>query len=206
MRSILPRDGLPESNITSLYEDATRRLWVGIGSALYRYDHGRFRQVIDAGLGGMVFAMANATDGDVGVVTSGLVESSLTRIRNDRIVERRTYPGEEVVTSIAADRNGGLWIAGDRLRYLINSRERVIPEFDSRYGYIRNIIVDEDGYVWLAATKGLVHFKDGHMQAITTANGLPRDHINTLIMDRRRSLWIYAQCGLIRVERSELEA
>jgi signal transduction histidine kinase/ligand-binding sensor domain-containing protein len=205
MTSILPKDGLPGRGITSLYEDATKRLWVGIGSALYRYSHGRFRRVMDAGLGGMVFAMANAAHGDVWIVTSGLIESSLLRIRNDQVIERYTYPGEEVVTSIATDRNGGLWIAGDRLRYLLNSRESVIPQFDSRYGYIRNIAVDEDESVWFAATKGLLRFKDGHMQAMTAANGLPCDHINTLIMDRKRAVWIYAQCGLIKIERSELE-
>lgn len=206
MTSILPKDGLPGANISSLHEDATKHLWVGIGSTLYRYDRGHFRLVMDAGLGSMVFAMANAADGGIWVVYSGLAESSLLRIRNDQIVERYTYPGEEVVTSVAADHNGGLWIAGDKLRYLVKSKEIVIPQFDSRYGYIRNIATDDDDSAWFAATKGLVRVKDGHMQAMTTANGLPCDQLNTLIMDRNRSLWIYAQCGLIKIERFELES
>jgi signal transduction histidine kinase len=40
---------------------------------------------------------------------------------------------------------------------------------------------------------------------MTTANGLPCDRINTLIVDKQRSLWLYAQCGLIKIERNELE-
>ena len=40
---------------------------------------------------------------------------------------------------------------------------------------------------------------------MTTANGLPCNSINTLIFDSHRSLWLYAQSGLIKIDHSELE-
>jgi signal transduction histidine kinase len=96
-------------------------------------------------------------------------------------------------------------MAGDKLRYLAASGVTTISKFGPRYGYIRNIAVDRDDFVWFGATKGLVGFRDGKLQVMTTSNGLPCERINTLIFDNHRSLWLYSQCGLIKIEHDELE-
>jgi signal transduction histidine kinase len=50
-----------------------------------------------------------------------------------------------------------------------------------------------------------VGVRAGQLQAMTTSNGLPCERTNTLILDNHRSLWLYAQCGLIKIDHSELE-
>jgi signal transduction histidine kinase len=86
-----------------------------------------------------------------------------------------------------------------------DSGEITLSAFGPRYGYIRNIAVDRDVLVWFGATKGLAGFEDGKLQVMTASNGLPCERINTLIFDNHHSLWLYAQCGLIKIEHSELE-
>jgi signal transduction histidine kinase len=44
------------------------------------------------------------------------------------------------------------------------------------------------------------------MQTMTVRNGLPCDRIYGLIFDSRDALWLYGQCGLVKIENIELQA
>lgn len=203
--SILPKDGLPGREVTSLLQDPAGGLWVGIDNGLFRIVRGKFVPVITPGRDNIVFAMTPGVNGNVWVATAGPITGRLVEINDGHLKVWRTFPPGEAVLALATDPQGRLWIAGDKLRYLQGSKETTINEFGPRYGYIRNIAVDRDSFVWFGATKGLVGFKDGNLQTMTSANGLPCERINTLILDNQRSLWLYAQCGLIRIDHNELE-
>jgi signal transduction histidine kinase/ligand-binding sensor domain-containing protein len=204
--SILPKDGLPGQAVTSLLEDAARTLWVGVDNSLFRFARGKFVPIMQ--LSGGPHLLTDMTRGAgesvwalVGTATTGM----LYQIHKGHVFERKNIPPQESELALAADARGAIWIAGDKLQYLDDSGGKTLSEFGPRYGYIRNIAIDHDGFVWFGATKGLLGFKDGRLQAMTTSNGLPCERINTLIVDKQRSLWLYAQCGLIKIERSELE-
>jgi signal transduction histidine kinase/ligand-binding sensor domain-containing protein len=203
--SILSKDGLPGREVTSLLEDPAEGLWLGIDNGLFHFEQGRFVPVIKPGGPNVVFAMTSRADGSVWASTGGSTTGTLVQIRNSHLSVRQTFPAEESVLALATNPHGGIWIAGDKLRYLDDSGETTLSAFGPRYGYIRNIAVDGADFVWFGATNGLVGVRAGQLQAMTTSNGLPCERINTLILDNHRSLWLYAQCGLIKIDHSELE-
>lgn len=203
--SILPKDGLPGREVTSLLEDPAGGLLVGIDDGLFHIVRRKFVPVIQPSGPHIVFAMASGADGSVWASTSGTVDGTVLRIQGGHRSVRQKVGPEDAVLSLATDPRGGIWLAGDRLRYMDSSGLKTISELGPRYGYIRNTVVDGDDFLWFGATKGLIGFRAGKLQIMTTTNGLPCERINTLIFDSHRSLWLYAQCGLIRIDHYELE-
>jgi len=61
--------------------------------------------------------------------------------------------------------------------------------------------------VWAATQPGGVsRIKDGRITTLTTRNGLPCDRIHWTTEGDDRSLWLYTACGLLRIERSQVDA
>jgi ligand-binding sensor domain-containing protein/signal transduction histidine kinase len=203
--SILPKDGLPGRVVTSILEDPSGGLWVGLDSSLFYLTDRKFVPVINRSAPNIVLSMTRGADGTLWAELGGATNNTLVRIQNGHVIAEKASPPGEAVMALAADHDGRLWLAGDKLHYLDNSGETTLTDFGPRYGYLRNIAVDSANFVWFGATKGLVGFRDGKMQVMTTKNGLPCERINTLVLDDHGFLWLYAQCGLIRIEHSELE-
>ena len=69
------------------------------------------------------------------------------------------------------------------------------------------LALDSDGALWASTEEGgLSRIKDGHVATLTSRNGLPCDTIHGTVLDDRRSLWVYAACGIFRITRPELDA
>ena len=202
--SILPKDGLPGREVTSILEDRSG-LWIGIDSRLFHLEKRKFVPVMDRGVPNILFSMTRAVDGSFWAVFGGDRTEMLARIQSGHFTVEQIFPPGEAVLALAEDKEGRLWMAGDKIRYLDKSGETTLTAFGPRYGYIRNVATDAADFVWFGATKGLLGFRGGKMQVMTTANGLPCERINTLILDKHDSLWLYAQCGLIRIDHRELE-
>ena len=62
-----------------------------------------------------------------------------------------------------------------------------------------------DGSVLAATTTGLIAWRNGKQQTLTTRNGLPRENIFAQIFDGQKTRWLYAECGLIEITSPELQ-
>ena len=60
------------------------------------------------------------------------------------------------------------------------------------------IAQDQTGNIWFGADNGLVTYHQGAVVSYSTANGLPDDHVNSLIVDKEGSLWVGTTRGLAR--------
>ncbi|MGE5342250.1 MAG: two-component regulator propeller domain-containing protein [Candidatus Omnitrophota bacterium] len=61
--------------------------------------------------------------------------------------------------------------------------------------FISTLMSDSTGTLWVGTTgEGLVFYKDGAFQALTTKNGLPSNSILSLYEDREQRLWV-GSCG-----------
>ncbi len=199
--SILPKDGLPGREVTSLLQDNAGKLWVGVDDGLFRLEGWKFVRVNVSGEPGPLTNLISGADGSAWALNA---TDDLVHIKNGQVIDRHALAAKVILT-VALAPQGDLWLAGDTLGYLRHSAVTTISEFGPRYGYIRTIAFDSDGFVWFGATKGLVGLVDGKLQEMTTANGLPCGRINALIFDQHQSLWLYAQCGLVKIEHGELE-
>ena len=72
-------------------------------------------------------------------------------------------------------------------------------------GHVPGIRLEEDGALWAATEGGLSRIKDGHIDTLTSRNGLPCDRIHATMPDDSGALWAFAACGLFRIGRTELE-
>jgi signal transduction histidine kinase/ligand-binding sensor domain-containing protein len=203
--SILTKDGLPGREVTSLLKDPTGGLLVGIDNGMFHFDRQKFVPITQSHETSILTSVISAIDGSVWAVAAGSTTDVLLHVQHDRLLERRPLTPREAVLALAQDLRGRIWLAGDKLSYLDsdNSVLKTVSGFSSRYGYIRNIAIDGD-FTWFGATKGLIAVRDGQLKAMTIANGLPCERINTLIFDHHHSLWLYAQCGLIKIDHDEL--
>jgi signal transduction histidine kinase len=69
----------------------------------------------------------------------------------------------------------------------------------------RQIIVEADGSILVGTEDGLVGFREGKVQRMTTKNGLPCDFVISFIQDKEKRWWLYTRCGIVEFSDSELQ-
>jgi signal transduction histidine kinase len=199
---------LPGEQVTSLLEDHNQQLWVGIDQTLSIYRKGKFSEIrrSDGSSLGLVVGIAEDTQNDVWAEVSANPRR-LVRIRNLKVQQEFSTPQVPTARRVVADPSGGIWLglkSGDMARYREGQLEtiRFPRKADSP---VNDMIVNSDGSVLGATEFGLIGWKSGTRQILTVKNGLPCDSINTLVLDNQSSLWLYAQCGLVRISNQELQ-
>jgi len=206
LNSIRLGKNFPGQRVTSLFEDHTGQLWVGIDNGLYVYEEGRFERVAGGKDGsiGTVIAITEDTDHNVWAEAVGK-PTKLVRVQDRKVREELSAPGMPVALSLGADPSGGIWLGlanGGLARYRQNRLE-TFPVGNTPNPRVSQIIVQTDGSVIGASSAGLVSWRDGNVRTLTTQNGLPCDNVYSLLSDDD-DIWLYSQCGLIRVANTEL--
>jgi hypothetical protein len=73
-------------------------------------------------------------------------------------------------------------------------------------GRVMGLQLDRDGALWAATQGGLSRIKGGRVATLTGKNGLPCDTVHWMMEDDAHSVWLYMPCGLVRMDRAELDA
>ena len=73
-------------------------------------------------------------------------------------------------------------------------------------GRVNDLYLDHETALWVATEGGLSRIEDGRVSTLTAKGGLPCDAVHGLIEDETKSFWLYMGCGLVRIQRSELDA
>src|SRR5262249_25926443 len=204
--SLRKPQGLPGGAVTALLEDHAGRLWVGVDTRLSVYERGTFR-LIDRGGGaplGAILAMTEDRENHIWAITVGTPQS-LIRITDFSVREDIPVPQAEEAASLAADPEKGIWLglfSGHLARY----RDGQFETFRFPDGKpVRHVVVTPDGAVLGATSRGLVAWRTGTLRTLTTRNGLPCDGVHASIVDTESALWLYTQCGLVRIAGTDLK-
>jgi signal transduction histidine kinase len=129
------------------------------------------------------------------------------RIRDMKVLEETGPPQTPPPVSIARDPHSGVWVGyatGDLARIREGKTEVFHLEHRPEAGRIDQLYADSDGSVLGETPSGLLGWRDGKAQFMTTKNGLPCDQIFSFILDRHRNLWLYSGCGLIAITGEDL--
>ena len=195
---------LPGQRVTSLLEDHAGRLILGLDAGLVVLEQGKFQNVLrDRHSFGMVFGLAEDISHNVWALAVGRPQK-LVCIRDFQIIEELSLP--DTAVSLAADPGGGIWLGfrnGTLARYRAG-RFEILSAGDGT-ALVRHIFVDSDGSAWAASTGGVIRWKGGRRQTLGLRNGLPCDNLLSTIRDDKGSLWLYANCGVISINSSELD-
>jgi signal transduction histidine kinase/ligand-binding sensor domain-containing protein len=201
--------GLPDDYITSLFQDERRRIWVGTRGGLAYFQNGRFVPVAGAS-GEWVTSFAGDGAGNLWISQQG----GLVRLLDGTVVERMPWATIGRTTRAQAllfdSLHHGLWLGFPEGGLAFLEDGQVRASFAAADGLGEGMVADlqhdKDGALWASTQGGLSRVNEGSVSTLTTRNGLPCDAVHSAVPDSDRSFWLYTACGLVRIERTELDA
>ncbi len=202
VQRITSADGLPDDYIRALAVDSDGSVWVGTrqGLAHVRRFGEQFSirtRTTREGLGGDLIGALLVRPGEVWAATSG----GLSVVHSDANLQNFTARDglhAAIVTAMAADHAGHLWVAGNDGSLSLRVDERFVPvgrfaDAARRDGTIEGITSDRLGLLWLRMDRGIRRvavealmgcvgkdrctLPDGAMVAYGLADGLPNDEV-----------------------------
>jgi signal transduction histidine kinase/ligand-binding sensor domain-containing protein len=200
------------NQVMALLEDHAGQLWVGVDDFLTIYKNGTFRRIDkpDGEPIGLVVEMTEDVDHNIWAETTG-PPRTLFRIQGFKIQEGFPALQMPAARRVAPDPGGGIWlglIRGDLARYkngnleIFPFRHSAVAGLDSE---VNQLLVTSDGAVLGATHFGIIAWRNGTQQTLTVRNGLPCDGVNALVFDNQEDLWLYLQCGLVEIPKTEIQ-
>jgi ligand-binding sensor domain-containing protein/signal transduction histidine kinase len=204
--------GLADDDIQSLFEDERGRIWVSSFRGLAAFEKGKFTPVPSVPAGAKN-AIAGDNHGGLWLSLFGTAKDySLAHLAGGKIVEQVPWPklGGGPGTGLLPDPDGGIWtgLLSGGMAYFRAGQIRNLPLSDDGASARRvlNVVRDRDGSIWATTNKGVSRINNGRVATLTTANGLPCNTVHWIIEDDLSSYWLYMQCGLLRVARTDMDS
>ncbi|WP_297833009.1 ligand-binding sensor domain-containing diguanylate cyclase [Thermomonas sp.] len=204
-------DELPNNRTASLLVDREGSLWAGTNAGLLHLadtpftNWGRAQGMSDD----YVRALSPADQGGVWIGTG----RGLNLWRDNRVVASYTHadglPGDSIL-SLQPSRDDSL-LVGTYNNGLLRLRDgKVVAHYDTASGMpgsdqVRAIAEQADGTLWIGTTRGLVRYRDGQYRLITRADGLPREFVLALHIDRKGALWVGTSDGVAVIRGDRIE-
>ena len=125
----------------------------------------------------------------------------------NRTIEQVALPGALVSLHLAPD--GSIWAGGSSEIFHIPGGGRPVERFGTAQGmprgWVRDILVDGDGTVWIATYGGgLGHMRNGRLTRLTMTEGLPDNSLSRLLDDGHGRLWLSTNRGAAVLHRAEI--
>jgi ligand-binding sensor domain-containing protein len=207
--------GLPGQVVQSLLEDRAGRVWLGVDDRLMIYEQGGFSAVKKADGSplehvGSANAIVEDVEGNVWALVYLKGERHLLRFRDRKLQEDQ--PLDSIVPRaayLAADRQSGIWIGGasEKIARQRNGQTEIIPlPAGDGVTSVYALVVDAENAAWASTNKGLFRWKDGRLSLMDSRSGLPCSAVFAAIEDGYGSLWLYAQCGLLKLSAENVAA
>lgn len=120
-------------------------------------------------------------------------------------VHQRAWTLPPPLISAVRGPDDSLWVGGNGALFRLHQGTvakvpGALPPAD-----IRDVLVDEDGTVWVATYGGgLARWRNGTVTPITVAHGLPDNSLSALVRDSRDRLWMSTNRGLVVIDRPAL--
>jgi len=193
-----------------MLEDKKGHLWVGVDNSLYLYSNSRFRPVpgFQGKPTGLIYSMAEGSDQ---TVWGAGIFSRLPRFvqfADGKAKQEFESPQMPQVYRVEGTPSDGVWVSlvGKGLtRYRDDILDTSLLKETATLPKLNNFFIDADGSTWMGTTGGLAVWRQGILRLLAVGNGLPCDVIYSLLRDTRQALWLYSHCGLIRIEKTELD-
>lgn len=197
-------EGLPDGQVTSLYEDARGGVWAGSLSGLYRFDGSRWTRMPLPETGSdSVLAVREDAQGRLWAVGPMGVFRRSSGDAPFEVVERLAVASNRW-QSLSMDRQGRMWMSDfDRGFRMLDARPR--PRAAAQpHAWGVEILHDSQDTMWVA-TRGQGLWRvapsdaSGRATIITSRDGLVNDAVQAVLEDRDGNIWVGTPAGLQRL-------
>jgi signal transduction histidine kinase/ligand-binding sensor domain-containing protein len=200
---------LPD-DVESLFQDDRGRIWVFAFRGTAYFEKGRFTPVSSLP-GGYVRSVDGDRSGNLWISNQ---DRGLFHLNRGNLVERipwATLGRTDFADALSVDpAQGGVWLGlyQGGVAYFRDGQIRASYNVADGLGKGRvgDVQVDMDGALWAATEGGLSRVKDGRISTLNSRNGLPCDSVHWAREDKDRSYWLDMACGLVRIERTQMDA
>jgi signal transduction histidine kinase/ligand-binding sensor domain-containing protein len=192
----------------SLFQDHHGRVWVGSPHGTGYLDSGRLVPVTGVPKG-YVDAIDEDSEGNLWIAHRDAGLLRLSPGLDVQPVPWKSIGQSGPADSVAIDPvNGGLWLGfwSGGVVHLVGGRVRASYSAADGLGKgrVAQVRVEADGTVLAATESGLSRIKAGQVATLDRRNGLLCDSVHWTIPDDDGAVWLYTQCGLVRIARSDL--
>jgi signal transduction histidine kinase/ligand-binding sensor domain-containing protein len=202
--------GMPRS-VGPIFEDSQRRVGLSTADGVGYLENDRV--VLVNGIpGGVTRAIVEDSQKNLWIAnpTVGLFRLG----RNRRDVEQTSWAvlkHKDVASAVAVDPSGdGLWFGFFRGGIVHFAEGQVRVSYAAADGLadgrVSNLYADSAGALWIATDGGLSRLENGRLATMNSNNGLPCDAVGWVVEDAVHALWLGMPCGLVRIDRSEIDA
>ena len=205
------RDGKLNGSVpNSLFQDDRGRIWVSTLGGFGHLENNRFIPVRGVP-GGTVLGISQDSAGNLWIINE---VHGLFRMSPRVEVQQIPWIGlghKDHASALTADPSReGIWLGFHNGGVAYFRDGQVHASYAAADGLgegrVNDLRFGHDGTLWAATDGGLSRLKNGHIATLTSKNGLPCDTVHWVIEDDVHSSWLYTACGLVRVDRSELDA
>jgi signal transduction histidine kinase/ligand-binding sensor domain-containing protein len=197
-------EGVPDTQITSLYQDARGHVWAGSLAGLYQFDGDRWtRAVLPESGSDSVLAVREDTQGRLWAVGPMAVFRRASADAPFEMVERLTVASNRW-QGLSMDRRGRMWMSDFEhgFRLLDGSRASRPPVAARAWGV--DVLHDSQGAMWIATRgQGLWRVADtdrpDQPTVIAARDGLVNDAVHAVLEDRDGNMWLGTPAGLQRL-------
>ena len=203
-------EGFPAEGMGAFFPDDRGRIWTAATTTFGYVERDRFiaRHDVPARA---VRSFAQDSAGNVWVADQQAGLISLGPSGNVGQVPWAAMGHKDFATAMIADPvRGGLWRGfwDGGIGYFENRqmRETYSAAQGLGEGRITNLRFTSDGSLWVATQGGLSRARNGTVTTLTRKNGLPCDSFHWVMPDDAGSLWLDTTCGLVRIERDQIDA
>ncbi len=192
---------LKNEKINALVVAVDGSLWVGTAThGVYRLQGKRVTQFsLQSIASPRVLCLCADPDGTVLIGTiSGLAQFDGKEVRR---AAEDSYLNNGAVRAIVRRPDGAHWFATTS-QIVAAGKSNLIRRLGLTDGlknaYVRALLVDEKGILWIGSNAGLSSFRRGRFFHYTKNDGLPDETVSALFQDHRQRLWVGTFNGLCR--------
>ncbi len=197
-------DGLTHKNFWSIFQDSKQNIWIGAENGLNKYDGERITTYTS--LNGMSYQYSKLgiedNNGNLLFVTNyqGLIKYDGTTFTQygvkDGLIGNHSY------SNFVKDSSGIIWFGLNE--GLVKYDGENFTNFTFADGLTNsevNCILKNDNELWVGTAKGIQIFDGKTFSKIyTTTEGLPSNHIQVIIADKKGNIWIATNKGLSKYD------
>jgi signal transduction histidine kinase/ligand-binding sensor domain-containing protein len=201
---------LNRETISSLFEDSRGQTWVSTAEGKVGYlQEDRFIQIPGIPRG-TVLSLGEVPSGHLWVSHQ---QAGLLHVFDGRVLEQFSWSGigrkDSAKVLVADPSQRGFWLGFNQGGVAYFSDGAIKASYSTKNelgeGHVTDLRFGTRGTLWVATDSGLSRIKDGHVNTLTSKNGLPCDKVVATMEDNDHSMWLYLACGLVRITRAELD-